>query len=73
MIKQKYLKTNSMAELIGYSGDFLLKNRNILFFENVHYFSKGLRINWKVSEVVSWVENKNMSHQAKSVLDTILS
>jgi hypothetical protein len=73
MTNSKYLKTNSMAELIGYSGDFLLKNRNVLFFENVHYFSKGLRINWKVSEVVSWVENKNMSHQAKIVLDTILS
>jgi len=73
MINSKYLKTNSMAELIGYSGDFLLKNRNVLFFENVHYFPKGSRINWKVSELISWVENRNSSNQAKSVLDTILS
>ena len=73
MINPKYLKTNSMAELIGYSGDFLLKNRNIIFFKDVHYFPKGLRIDWKVSEVIAWVENKNMSNQAKTVLDTILS
>lgn len=73
MINPNYLKTNDMAKHIGYSSHFLLKNKNIIFFENVHYFSKELRTNWKVSEIVAWVENKNMTDQAKSVLDTILS
>jgi len=73
MTSSQYLKTNDMAKHIGYSGHFLLKNKDVLFFENVHYFSKELRINWKVSEMVAWVENKNTSDQAKSVLDTILS
>jgi len=67
-----YLKTNSMAELIGYSGDYLLKNREILFFENVHYFSKDKRINWKVSKMIEWVENENISDKAKEILDLVL-
>jgi len=73
MINSNYLKTNDMAKYIGYSTHFLLKNKNIIFFENVHYFSKELRTNWKVSEMIAWVENKNMTDKAKSVLDTILS
>ena len=60
-----------MAKLIGYSGDFLLKNRNIIFYENIHYFTKESRINWKVSEVVAWVENRNTTQKAKEVLDLL--
>lgn len=61
-----------MAKYIGYSGDFLLKNRGILFYENVHYFTKDNRINWKVIEMVAWVENKNMTKQVKSILNIVL-
>ena len=66
-----YLKTNDMAKLIGYSGDYLLKNRDIVFLRGVHYFPKGKRIDWKVSKVIEWVENKNLSTQAKEILDLV--
>lgn len=66
-----FLKTNDMAKLIGYSGDYLLKNREVLFFEGMHYFSKDKRINWKVDKVIAWVENKNLSTQAKAILDLV--
>jgi len=66
-----YLKTNDMAKMIGYSKDYLLKNRGILFFENIHYFSKDKRINWKVSKILEWVENTNVSSKAKDILDLV--
>lgn len=66
-----YLSTNKMAKLIGYSSDYLLKNRDILFFEQVHYFPKDNRINWKVSKMIEWIENKNISPQAKIILDFV--
>ena len=66
-----YLKTKDMAKLIGYSGDYLLKNREILFFEDIHYFSKEKRINWKTSKMIEWVENQNLSDKAKEILDVV--
>ena len=66
-----YLKTNDMAKLIGYSGDYLLKNRDVLFFENVHYYPKEKRIDWKVLKMIEFVENKNISAKAKAVLDMV--
>jgi len=66
-----YLKTNDMAKLIGYSGDYLLKNREVLFFQNVHYFPKEKRLDWKVDKLIEWVENKNLSTQAKAILDLV--
>lgn len=66
-----YLKTSNMAKLIGYSKDYLLKNRGILFFENVHYFVKERRTDWKVIKMIEWVENKNVSDKAKSILDLV--
>lgn len=66
-----YLKTNDMAKRIGYSGDYLLKNRNILFFEDVHYFPKEKRLDWKVSKMVEWVENVNISAQAEDILNLV--
>ncbi len=66
-----YLKTSHMAKLIGYSKDYLLKNREILFFENVHYFVKERRTDWKVIKMIEWVENKNVSDKAKSILDLV--
>ena len=52
-----YLKTNDMAKLIGYSGDYLLKNRDIIFLESVHFFPKDKRIDWKVDKMIEWVES----------------
>ena len=60
-----------MAKCIGYSGDYLLKHRNIIFFENVHYFPKEKRIDWKVDKMLEWVENKNLSIQAKEILNLV--
>ena len=67
-----YLKTNDMAKLIGYSGDYLLKNREIIFMKDIHYFPKNKRIDWKVSKILEWVENKNISLQAKEILNLVL-
>lgn len=67
-----YLKTNDMAKLIGYSGDYLLNNRNVIFFENIHYFPKSKRIDWKVSKMIEWVENQNLSDKAKNILDLVI-
>ena len=66
-----YLKTNDMAKLIGYSGDYLLKNREIIFMQGVHYFPKSKRIDWKVSRVLEWVENQNLSDKAKDIIDLV--
>jgi len=67
-----YLKTSSMAKLIGYSSDYLLKNKEILFFEDTHYFTKEKRTNWKVPIMIAWVENQNqISDKAKDILDLV--
>jgi len=66
-----YLKTNDMGKLIGYSGDYLLKNRDVIFFEGIHYFPKNKRTDWKVSKMIDWVENKSISAKAKYVLEMV--
>ena len=66
-----YLQTSQMARLIGYSKDYLLRNRGVLFFEGIHYFRKPRRTHWKVSAMIEWVENKTISDQAKSILDLV--
>ena len=60
-----------MAALIGYSGDYLLQNREVLFFEGTHFFPKEKRIDWKVSKMIEWIENKNLSDKAKDILDLV--
>lgn len=60
-----------MARLIGYSADFLRDNKDILFFEETHYFQKGTRTNWKVSIMIEWVENRLISDQAKNIIDLV--
>ena len=71
MNKPLYLKTNDMAKLIGYSGDYLLKNREILFFEGIHYFPKEKRLDWKVAKMIEWVEGNSISDKAKNILDLV--
>ncbi len=71
MNKPLYLKTNDMAKLIGYSGDYLLKNREVLFFEGVHYFPKEKRLDWKVAKMIEWVEGNSISDKAKDILDLV--
>lgn len=66
-----YLKTKAMANYLGYSSDFLLNNRDLIFFEGVHYFPKGKRIDWKVPTMESWVENKSVSAQALEILEMV--
>ncbi len=60
-----------MAKLIGYSGDYLLKNRDVLFFKGVHFFPKEKRIDWKVDKMIEWVEGNSLSDQAKNILDLV--
>ena len=67
----KYLKTKTMAQMIGYSPDFLLNNRELIFFEDEHYFTKDKRINWKVSKMIEWVENRDVSAQALEILEMV--
>ena len=71
MIESMYVKTTVMAKTLGYSSDFLLNNRGIIFFEGEHYFPQGKRINWKVSTMTAWIENKNLSTQAQEILKMV--
>lgn len=66
-----YLKTTAMAKYLGYSKDFLLKNKGLIFFEGEHYFSKDNRIDWKVPTMEAWIENKCISAQALEILEMV--
>jgi len=68
----QYLRTREMAKMIGYSPDYLLQNRELLFFEGVHYFPKPKRIDWKVAKMVQWVENQSISANAQKILDMVM-
>jgi len=70
-MKPLYLKTNDMAKLIGYSRDYLLKNREIIFFEGIHYFPKDKRLDWKVEKMIEWVEGNSLSDKAKNILNLV--
>lgn len=63
-----YAKTRQMAEILGYSSDFLLNNREIIFFEGEHYFTHNKRINWKIPVMMDWIENKSISIQSQEIL-----
>ena len=60
-----------MAKSLGYSADFLLKNRELIFFEGEHYFTKDKRINWKITAMIDWIENRNVSIQAQEILKMV--
>lgn len=66
-----YMKTKQMAEVLGYSSDFLLNNRDILFFEGEHYFTQNKRINWKITAMTDWIENKSISAQSQEILKMV--
>lgn len=66
-----YMKTTAMAKTLGYSSDFLLNNRGIIFFEGEHYFPQGNRINWKLSAMTDWIENRSVSNQAQEILKMV--
>jgi len=71
MVINMYMKTTQMAKNLGYSTDFLLNNRGLIFFEDEHYFTKGRRINWKIAAMEDWIENKNVSIQALEILEKV--
>ena len=66
-----YLSTSKMAKTMGYCPDFLLNNRDILFFEGEHFFPKDHRINWKIDKMIGWIENKTLSIQALEILQRV--
>ena len=65
------MKTSHMAKVLGYSSDFLLNNREIIFFEGEHYFTQDKRINWKISAMTDWIENRTISNQANEILKMV--
>jgi len=71
MTESMYVKTTVMAKILGYSSDFLLNNREIIFFEGEHYFTQEKRINWKIETMTAWIENKNLSTQAQEILKMV--
>jgi len=71
MLINMYMKTKTMAKCLGYSADFLLNNRDIIFFEGEHYFTKDKRINWKISAMTNWIENRSVSVQAQEILKMV--
>jgi len=66
-----YMKTKTMAKHLGYSSDFLLNNRGIIFFEGEHYFPQGNRINWKITAMTDWIENRTISIQSLEILEMV--
>jgi len=70
-MENTYMKTTAMAKVLGYSSDFLLNNRDIIFFEGEHYFPQGNRINWKISAMTNWIENRTISNQAQEILKMV--
>ena len=70
-MSKMYVKTRQMAEILGYSNDFLLNNREIIFFEGEHYFTHNKRINWKISKMTDWIENRNISTQSEEILKLV--
>lgn len=65
------MKTKTMAKHLGYSSDFLLNNRGIIFFEGEHYFPQGNRINWKITAMTDWIENRTISIQSLEILEMV--
>ena len=70
-MENTYMKTTAMAKVLGYSSDFLLNNRGIIFFEGEHYFTQDKRINWKISAMTDWIENRTISNQANEILKMV--
>ncbi len=67
-----YMKTKEMAKSLGYSADFLLNNRELIFFKGEHYFPQDKRINWKIDKMVDWIENQTISStQALEILEMV--
>ena len=70
-MENAYMKTTAMAKVLGYSPDFLLNNRGIIFFEGEHYFTQDRRINWKIIAMKNWIENKSISTQSEEILKLV--
>jgi hypothetical protein len=64
--------TSKMANYIGVSKDFLLKNKGSLFKKGIHYYEpKGLnKTLWNVSQMEKWVSNES-ENPFKEVLDEL--
>ena len=52
--------TSKIAQYLGISKDFLLKNKNSLFKKNIHYFEPvGIRKTlWNINQMEKWVTGK---------------
>ena len=70
-MENTYMKTTHIAKVLGYSSDFLLNNRGIIFFEGEHYFTKERRIDWKISKMQEWIENRSLSTQSEEILKLV--
>jgi len=54
-MENAYVQTKYMGEILGYISDFILNNREIIFFEGEYYFTQNKRINWKISKMTDWI------------------
>lgn len=64
--------TSKMAQYLGISKDFLLKNKGILFKKGIHYYEPtGIKKTlWNVSQMEKWVTNKE-ENPFKEILDEL--
>jgi protein involved in temperature-dependent protein secretion len=68
-MKPIYAQTGKMAELLGVDTKFLNTNKDTTFQLGQHYFipSGKKYCLWKISEMISWVENTTNNKLADDV------
>lgn len=74
-LKPLTLPTSKMAKYVGYSADFLNKNKGVIFFKGKHYNipSGTKRTAWVVEEMEKWALGRvKISPTAQKVLDNII-
>jgi hypothetical protein len=76
-MKKFTMKTEEMAEYLSVDPSFLKKNRNILFFEGVHYSKpdpERVRIlRWIVAAMELWMMGQSTSTEEQALLDRLVS
>ena len=66
------LSTSQIAQYLGISKDFLLKNKGSLFKKGIHYYEPvGIKKTlWNVSQMEKWIMDKE-ENPFKEVLDEL--
>ena len=73
MSTQKFLSTRKMAAHLGYSYDWLRKNK-ARFTKGIHYEqAPGAHPRWNVEAMTKWLKGEPEDERARKVLETVLS